>query len=480
MILHSLFQVLVATGVEQAARAPVNSPAPKKQSSGHQVTGYRSSILGQQQQMQQQQYCQADSQAQVQNGADSAPAKGSGRSSPLGNPSSRARRRVATNLSYAVEEKQLHVQSIQVVTVSQQQKQGQLQHVQSQNRQQQLQQGKVVMPVVHRRNSVADEEDYNSCVQDSLHNSSSLSSSSLASDPSSSEDRSSSAGECDTPKMESATSAGPDVMIASVGYATLTTAGSVVAAAAAASSPSSSSSAAAQSTEEYSLDTFDPYLFIYQLPPLLPEHVSRQACIPSKPHTAPKVTLVLDLDETLVHCSITPIPDAEVTFPVKYHNVDYTVYVRTRPYLKEFFEAVSDHFEIVIFTASHCVYANTLLNILDPSHTWSKHRAFRDSCIHVEGNYLKELSVLGRDLKHTVIVDNSPHAFSYQLDNGIPIESWFDDRSDRELEKLVPFLMSIKDADDVRPYLSSSFKMKEKVRNAAMMYSSYLASRNAF
>ena len=72
------------------------------------------------------------------------------------------------------------------------------------------------------------------------------------------------------------------------------------------------------------------------------------------------------------------------------------VHVHTRPHLEDFLRAVAQHFEVVVFTASQQVYADKLLDIIDPGRELIKHRVFRDSCLLVEGNYLKDLNVLGR------------------------------------------------------------------------------------
>jgi len=89
------------------------------------------------------------------------------------------------------------------------------------------------------------------------------------------------------------------------------------------------------------------------------------------------------------------------------------------------------------------------LDILDPK-GFCTSRLFRESCVQHYGNYVKDLSLLGRDLRHCLIVDNSPFAYIFQTDHAVPISSWFHDRSDRELYDLVPFLnTTIANSEDV-------------------------------
>ncbi|KAK9063523.1 hypothetical protein SSX86_017393 [Deinandra increscens subsp. villosa] len=220
--------------------------------------------------------------------------------------------------------------------------------------------------------------------------------------------------------------------------------------------------------EEYvEFDEFDPYFFIKNLPELASVVPSfRQVLLPKQTRSCPPTTLVLDLDETLVHSTLEPCEDADFTFSVNFNLEDHKVYVRCRPYLKEFMERVAGLFEIIIFTASQSIYAEQLLNVLDPKRKVFRHRVYRESCVFLEGNYLKDLSVLGRDLARVVMIDNSPQAFGFQVDNGIPIESWFDDRSDQELLLLLPFLESLVGVEDVRPLIIKKFNLREKIAAA--------------
>ncbi|KAI9596698.1 HAD-like domain-containing protein [Syncephalis fuscata] len=196
------------------------------------------------------------------------------------------------------------------------------------------------------------------------------------------------------------------------------------------------------------------------VPPVPKEYLTRPYALPRKTRSSPPITLVLDLDETLVHCSTSPIGEADLKFPVEFNGMLYEVHGRC-PLM----------FEVVIFTASQKSYANRLLDIIDPARKLIKYRLFRDSCVHVCGNYLKDLSILGRDLSKVVIVDNAPKvSFAYQLSNGIPIESWYEDPADKELLNVLQFLETLVGQEDVRPSVEQQFRTHDRIRHAQLQY----------
>ncbi|KAK6934100.1 FCP1 homology domain [Dillenia turbinata] len=209
-------------------------------------------------------------------------------------------------------------------------------------------------------------------------------------------------------------------------------------------------------------DCFNPDSFIGNMPDLV--EVASNTLPLSLPKERPRtkpITLALDLDETLIHSTMDQSDDADFTFQVLVDMKDFTVYVRLRPFLMPFLKRVAEMFEIVVFTASQRVYAEKILNILDPERKFISYSVYRDSCTFSDDIYSKDLTILGVDLAKVAIVDNSPQVFRLQVDNGIPIKSWFDDPSDCELISLIPFLETLADADDVRPIIAKRFGNKE-------------------
>ncbi|CEM00013.1 unnamed protein product [Vitrella brassicaformis CCMP3155] len=163
---------------------------------------------------------------------------------------------------------------------------------------------------------------------------------------------------------------------------------------------------------------------------------------PQRGRDVGKKTLVLDLDETLVHSSFKPVANAAFIIPVEIEGNVHDIYVLKRPGVDEFLAYVARFYEVVIFTASLSKYADPLLDQLDTKRlcTW---RLFREACTLRNGSYVKDLSKMGRDLATLIIIDNSPLAYSLQPDNAIPIKSWFDDDNDRELFDLMPILEAL-------------------------------------
>ena len=186
------------------------------------------------------------------------------------------------------------------------------------------------------------------------------------------------------------------------------------------------------------------------------------------PNKTGKRTLVLDLDETLVHSQFGPFDvPSDVVIKIEIENEIHDIHVLVRPGVKEFLEKLSKRFEIIIFTASISKYAEPLLDILDKN-KYCSYRLFRENCTIINTSFVKDLKKLGRDLKDTIIVDNSPIAYLLNNDNGLPILTWFDDRNDRELYKICPVLEFLSLVPDVRDYIPRMVVNNEISYNSAM------------
>ncbi|VEU23009.1 DEKNAAC104023 [Brettanomyces naardenensis] len=161
-------------------------------------------------------------------------------------------------------------------------------------------------------------------------------------------------------------------------------------------------------------------------------------------------TLVLDLDETLVHSSFKYVRHSDFVIPVEIENQIHNVYVIKRPGVDEFLKHCGQLYEVVVFTASVARYGDPLLDILDTHHSVHQ-RLFRESCYNYQGNYIKNLSQLGRPLEDVIIIDNSPASYIFHPQHSVPISSWFSDTHDCELTDLLPLLtdLAAKDVDDV-------------------------------
>jgi CTD small phosphatase-like protein 2 len=174
-----------------------------------------------------------------------------------------------------------------------------------------------------------------------------------------------------------------------------------------------------------------------------------------------KKTLLLDLDETLIHADFDERyvkHHKKICF--KYQEEEVSVDIFIRPGAKEFLKKCAEIFEVFIFTASKKEYADACIDNLDPDRKIIKHRLYRDSCIPVNNKtYIKDLRIfVNRKQENLILVDNSFYSFCNQPRNGILINSFYDDPKDQELGNLVNYLENyLLTAQDIRVFNEQIF-----------------------
>ena len=144
-------------------------------------------------------------------------------------------------------------------------------------------------------------------------------------------------------------------------------------------------------------------------------------------------TLVLDLDETLIHFKSNP-------------NNESSGKIMIRPFLYDFLKNIKKDFELIIFTAATQDYADPIINAIEKDEKYFDHRLYRIHTTIIDNDFVKDLSKLGRDLNRTIIVDNMKQNYKNQPNNGITIRPfWGKDVEDTALVDLLDILIKIAD-----------------------------------
>ena len=151
------------------------------------------------------------------------------------------------------------------------------------------------------------------------------------------------------------------------------------------------------------------------------ENQQEEELIPSAPYIKTKLEkkfcLVLDIDETITHTLKLPSGD----------------YFLVRPGVKEFLEEMVKYYEIIIFTSSPKGYADNILDKIDLNNEFFSYRLYRKHVTYENGNSVKKLSMIGRDLNKIVFVDNLKSNAKYNPNNLYHIKTWISDITDNEL-----------------------------------------------
>lgn len=177
--------------------------------------------------------------------------------------------------------------------------------------------------------------------------------------------------------------------------------------------------------------------------------------------------LILDLDETLIHTTETPLEGVREDFVLfgRY-------YVYKRPFLSEFLEICKHYFDIAIWSSATSSYVNKLVKKIFPddislNFIWSRKKCtfgtypanyFINNGLAVDHYHmprvwfkkLKKVKKLGYSLDQVLMVDNSPEKLFYNYGNAVYIDDFMGDTNDIELMYLSKYLPTLQAVENVR------------------------------
>lgn len=197
-----------------------------------------------------------------------------------------------------------------------------------------------------------------------------------------------------------------------------------------------------------------------------------------------RTTILLDLDETLIHSSFEEPEFYSFSLSIPFNEDNYDIFVQVRPGAENFLKTLcglccnSDDsnpahnggyiFDVFIFTASMAEYAIPVMQRIAP---WfpSSRVLTRQHCTTLQNLntnstvVVKDLTIFkDRAISKMVLIDNAIESFLLQPQNGVLVSAWIGDITDTLLIEdgpgsLIHFLKLCAMSEDVRDVITQAF-----------------------
>jgi len=168
--------------------------------------------------------------------------------------------------------------------------------------------------------------------------------------------------------------------------------------------------------------------------------------------------LILDVDETLVHGALQPLD----RFPD--HVCDWC-YLYKCPHVERFMDFCRQHFRVAVWPSASVDHIRVCLDQICPpdypfEFVWGKERCTevlddpddygRGERFRWRKNLRKVKTRHGVDLGQVIMVDDSPEKLDRHYGNLVQIKPFSGDPNDRELLRLMPYLLELKQIENIR------------------------------
>jgi CTD small phosphatase-like protein 2 len=128
---------------------------------------------------------------------------------------------------------------------------------------------------------------------------------------------------------------------------------------------------------------------------------------------------------------------------------------------------------MIIYTASDQSYADSVVNYIDPTGEFFKYRLYRHNCVEVKLEdqpkpiYVKDLRIIRNvPMENKIIIDNSVLSFAFQLENGIPILPYYQNKDDIEMENLKNYLIKLSICENLQLHNGANINLRALLEEA--------------